>query len=326
MVKNILIILLTLLVLCAIAGGAAYFWLQQQLRPVSTDTTTQRFVVSKGQALITTAQKLADQGLIRHPQVFRYYAQFNKIDTRMQAGSYELSPSMNTSEIANTLTQGTEDTWITIPEGWRREEVAAYLASVEALTEFDEQEFLALSANSEGKLFPETYLLSKESTAKQILDLLINTYTSKITKGMADKLAASEYSEQEVLTLASIVEREGKGLENMRHVAGVLHNRLKIRMGLEVDATLQYIDGKDAQGKWWSPPNVATKASTSPYNTYKFSGIPPGPIASPGADAIAAVLDPLETSDYYYIHTPSGESYFAETLDQHNANIQKYLR
>lgn len=326
MIKNILIIGATLFTLVLLVSGAAYFWLQQQLQPVSSDTTPQTFVVTKGQALMTTAEKLVDQGLIKHPQVFRYYAQLNKIDRQMQAGSYELNPSMSTSEIAQALTLGTEDTWITIPEGWRREEVAAYLASVESLTEFDEQEFLTLSANSEGKLFPETYLIPKESTAQQLFDLLTETYTQRVTVAMAAQLAASELSENEVLVLASIIEREGKGLENMRHVAGVLHNRLEIGQALEVDATLQYIDGQDRQGKWWSPPTIDIKQSTSPYNTYKFPGIPPAPICSPGVDAVAAVLDPVETSDYYYIHTPSGESYFAETLQEHNANVQKYLR
>ncbi|MDQ5951298.1 MAG: Endolytic murein transglycosylase [Patescibacteria group bacterium] len=326
MAKNILIIALTLIALLAVTVGGAYLWIQQQLQPVSSDNTPQTFVVAKGQALVTTAQKLADQGLVRHPQVFRYYAQFNEIDTKMQAGSYDLSPSMSSAEIAQALTLGTEDTWITIPEGWRREEIAAYLASVEDLTEFDQDEFLALSATSEGKLFPETYLIPKESTADQIYDLLMTTYTAKVTTGMAEMLAASDLTEEEVVTLASIVEREGKGLENMRHVAGVLHNRLEVGQALEVDATLQYIDGQDATGKWWSPPTIDTKQSTSPYNTYKFPGLPPGPICSPGADAITAVLDPLETSDYYYIHAPSGESYFAETLEEHNANVQKYLR
>lgn len=326
MAKNILIILATVFILIGITAGAGYLWVQQQLQPVSSDTTTQTFVVSKGQALLTTARKLADQGLVRHPQVFRYYAQLNKIDTKMQAGSYKISPSMSTAEIAEALTLGTEDTWITIPEGWRREEVAAYLASVEELTEFDEEEFLALSVNSEGKLFPETYLIPKESTAEQIYDLLLATFKARISVGMEDELAASDLTEEQVLTLASIIEREGKGLENMRHVAGVLHNRLEVGQALEVDATLQYIDGQDAQGKWWSPPTVGTKQSTSPYNTYKFPGLPPGPICSPGADAITAALDPLETSDYYYIHAPSGESYFSETLEEHNANVQKYLR
>jgi UPF0755 protein len=313
-------------VLLAITASAGYLWVQQQLQPVSADTTTQKFIVAKGQALGVTAEKLADQGLVKNARVFRYYSQFNKIDTKMQAGSYELKPSMSTQEIALALTEGTEDTWITLPEGWRREEIAAYLANQEELTLFDEQEFLQLSKNSEGKLFPDTYLIPRESTAEFIYSLLTNTFERKVTEGLSEELAASSLTADEALVLASIVEREGKGFENMRHVAGVLLNRIDEGMALQADATLQYISGQDTAGKWWSPPSIDVKNSTSPYNTYKYPGLPPQPIANPGLDAITAVLDPLETNDYYYIHAPSGESYFAKTLEEHNANVDKYLR
>lgn len=326
MAKNILVITLSFVSLFIILVGGAYFWLHQQLLPVSADTTPQKFVVAKGQALGVTAQKLADQGLVRQPVVFRYYAQFNSIDRKMQAGSYELNPSMTTQEIAAALTQGTEDVWITLPEGWRREEIAAYLAGQEELTLFDEQKFLTLSQDSEGKLFPDTYLIPRESTAEQIYTLLVTTFETKVTKGLANQFAASSLTADEALVMASIVEREGKGYENMRHVAGVLVNRIDTGMPLQADATLQYISGQDTEGKWWSPPSIDIKQSTSPYNTYVYPGLPPQPIANPGMDAIKAVLDPLETSDYYYIHAPSGESYFAETLEEHNANVDKYLR
>lgn len=323
--KVFLTLLLTLfLLLIAIAGGA--FWIWSQLDPVSpTMTDAQRFVVPKGQALITTANDLQAKGLVRNAQVFRYYSQFEKLDKKMQAGSYELSPSMSTPEIARTLTQGTEDIWITLPEGWRREEVAAYLVNQE-LNSFDQEEFLALSSGEEGYLFPDTYLVPREATTEQIYTLLIGTFDQKITVGLADEIAASSMTEAEIITLASIVEREGRGETDMKHVAGILLNRLDINMALETDATLQYIAGQDSDGNWWSPPDVSVKQSASRYNTYVYPGLPPTPISNPGLVAIKAVLDPIDSDDLFYIHAPTGEAHYARTLDEHNANVNKYLR
>lgn len=325
MTKKIIIIATVILILMLGTGLSAFLWIQSQLEPVVVNAPTQQFVVGKGQALIQTALKLHEQGLIRNPQVFRYYVQYMKLDTKIQAGSYDLSPSMSAQEIALTLTEGTEDIWITIPEGWRKEEIAGYLATQD-LTQFDAEVFLDLSATSEGQLFPDTYLVPKESTPQYLYSLLTNTYKTKVTSGLTDSFEASSLSPEEVLVLASIVEREGKGYENMRHVAGVLINRIDAGMPLQADATLQYINGIDDNGKWWSAPTIDLKQSTSPYNTYMYPGLPPRPIANPGLDAIRAVLDPLPTDDLFYIHAPSGESYFAETLEEHNANVNKYLR
>lgn len=324
--KKLLLTLTGGLVLVVVLLLAVAFWVWLQLQPVAAGSTEQqRFVVAKGQSLIATANSLHEQGLIKQPQVFRYYSQFEKLDTSMQAGSYELTPSMSTPEIARALTQGTEDVWITLPEGWRREEVATYLASQE-LESFDEEEFLALTANKEGYLFPDTYLVPREATAQQLFNLLTGTFDQKITIGLAEELAASELSEQQVVTLASIVEREGRGETDMRHVSGILLNRMDIGMALETDATLQYIGGANAQGEWWAPPSVALKQMASPYNTYLYPGLPPAPIANPGLSAIKAVLDPIESDDIFYIHDTIGVPHYAKTLEEHNANVNKYLR
>ena len=144
---------------------------------------------------------------------------------------------------------------------------------------------------------------------------------------MEAEVAASGKDISEVVTLASIVEREGRSFEDMRHVAGILQNRIDLGMPLQADATLQYIVGKDKQtGKWWEQPSIEVKTSTSLYNTYKYPELPPSPICNPGLNAIKAVLDPVASDDLFYIHAPSGEAYYAETLEEHNANIDKYLR
>lgn len=305
-------------------GGAAWVW--SQLEPVSPGSTEmRRFVVSKGQSLIATASSLYDQGFVKQPQVFRYYTQFEKLDKKMQAGSYELSPGMSVPEIARALTEGSEDLWITLPEGWRREEIAEYLTEL-SLENYQAEEFLSLTAGEEGYLFPDTYLVPREITAEQLFTLFTGTFDQKVRVGLADELAAANLSEQQVITLASIVEREGRGEQNMRKISGILQNRLEIGMALQADATLQYLAGKNEDGEWWAPPNVAVKQSSSPYNTYLNPGLPPAPIANPGLAAIKAVLDPIESDDLFYIHALSGEPHYAKTLEEHNANINKYLR
>lgn len=322
-----LIFAIILAVLTVIVGVIGLIgWVMLQLQPVSpSDTQSQRFVVAKGQALVTTANNLHKSGLIKNPYVFRYYSQIEKLDTKMQAGSYDLNAAMSAPEIARALTQGTEDIWITIPEGWRREELAEYLSNQE-LENFDETEFLQLTKNKEGYLFPDTYLVPREVSAEQLFTLLTGTFDQKVTVGLADELAASSLSEEQVVTLASIVEREGRGEQDMRRVAGILLNRIDIGMALETDATLQYIAGQNNQGEWWSPPSVAVKQSSSPYNTYKYPGLPPAPIANPGLQAIKAVLDPIASDDLFYIHALTGEPHYSATLEEHNANINKYLR
>ncbi len=309
-----------------VVGGAGY-WLMQQLSAVSQTTAAkQRFVIAKGQSVIATAQKLKEAGLIQNAQVFRFYAQYKKLDMQMQAGSYELSPNMTTAEIAQKLTQGSEDIWVTLLEGWRVEEVAEYL-DAQDLPEFDAPAFTELASDSEGMIYPDTYLVPRESTTQQLYTLFTTTFEKKVEKELSQEISASQLQLRQIIILASVVEREGRGFTDMRHVAGILQNRLDLGMPLQADATLQYISGKNKQtGKWWEQPNIAVKESTSPYNTYKYPGLPAGPICNPSLNAIKAVLDPIASDDLFYIHAPSGESYYSKTLQEHNANIEKYLR
>ncbi len=297
------------------------------LQPVTTAATAkQRFVIPRGQAIKIIAQRLADEGLIRQPLAFQVYLKLNNLESKIQAGSFELSASSSASDIARRLTMGTDDIWVTIPEGWRKEEIADSLARQE-LPFFDKEAFLELAAASEGQLFPDTYLVSRDATAESIYYLLTNTFEQKVVKGLADELAASTHSLDEIIIMASLLEREATGSEQMKHVAGILWNRIEIGMPLQVDATLQYSKGYDkAQQSWWSQPLAADKQLNSPYNTYKNPGLPLGPIANPGIEAIQAAIAPAKVDDLFYIHDRSGQMHYAKTLEQHNANVQKYLR
>ncbi|MBP7768285.1 endolytic transglycosylase MltG [Candidatus Woesebacteria bacterium] len=311
----------------ALCGAAAWVW--YQLQPVSPATTaTERFVIARGQSVSATADKLVAAGLVKNALVFRLYARYKKLDTGLQAGSYKLSPSMSVMALSTALTKGTEDTWIKLLEGWRVEEIADYLASNVELTEFKRADFMALAKESEGSVFPDSYLVSKESTAEQLFNLFTTTFQKRVVTGLEKELsAAPEQDLRKVIILASIVQREARSYEDMRRVAGILQNRIKIDMALNVDATLQYIQGYDTEEKkWWAAPTIATKKSTSLYNTYAHPGLPPGPICNPGLQAIKAVLDPIESNDLFYLHAPTGKMYYSVTLEEHNQNVSRYLR
>jgi UPF0755 protein len=285
-----------------------------------------RFVVPKGQALSVIAQRLQDDDLIKSKWAFRFVVYKNNLANKIQAGSFELSANMNTWQIADALTVGTDDVWVTLPEGWRREEIAESL-SKQGLGSFNAEEFLNLSKGLEGQLFPDTYLVPREITSATLLSLLKNTFASKITSPLSKEISDSKLSLNEILTLASLIQRESANDSEMPLVAQILLNRLNIGMPLQVDATLQYIKGfNKTELSWWSTPLAEDKKLDSLYNTYKNSSLPPGPICNPGQAAIKAVLSPSPTVALYYIHDNFGKIHTANTLEEHNLNVNKYLR
>jgi len=295
--------------------------------PVSAQKTASKtFVVPKGQAISIIGQRLQQEGLIKNALIFRLIVKRDNLANKIQAGSFELSSNMSPDEIASALTKGTNDVWITIVEGWRIEEIAQMLARQE-LPEFDSEEFIKLSQGQEGYLYPDTYLIPKLSTASAIYSLLTNTFEKKVTQGLSEEIVASSKSFNEILVMASILEREAKGYEQMRQVAGVLWHRIEIGMPLQADATLQYVRGYNkTEDSWWASPSAEDKQLKSVFNTYQNPGLPPTPIANPGIDAIKAAIDPIETNNLFYIHDRRGNLHFAVTLDEHNQNVQKYLR
>jgi UPF0755 protein len=324
-----LLTFLTILAFLGIVFSIGLFWYGFQLiKPVdSTQKQTVSFVIPKGQAVAVVANRLEEEELIRSALAFRIAAKLNGFESAIQSGSFNISPAMTPSQIGQTLTSGSEDVWITLLEGWRTEEIAQSIAAQEELSLFDEDEFLSLAVSSEGRLYPDSYLVPKEFTAQQIYSLLTNTFQTKVLDGLEKEIAASDRDFEDVLVMASIVEREGRGYEQMRQVAGILWNRVDIGMALQADATLQYIAGYNtATQGWWSPPNVAVKSIESPFNTYLNPGLPPRPIANPSYEAIRATLNPAESDYLFYIHDGQGVMHYATILDEHNRNIDRYLR
>lgn len=267
-------------------------------------------VVIRGAAIDTIGRQLQQAGLIKSVAAFKLMVMKLGVSKSIQAGDFRLDGKMSLAEIVTGLTHGSLDVWVTLPEGWRREQMAQKLA--EELIGFDEPEFLTATTNLEGYLFPDTYLVPREATAGAVVRLLTETFYKKV--GVVNK---------DTVILASIVEREAVGSEDRQLVADILTKRLKVGMGLNADATLQYALGKP--DNWWPVPTASDKLVNSAYNTYKYKGLPPAPIANPGLAVITAARDAQDTPYVYYLHDAEGKIHPAKTLKEHQVNIVQYL-
>ena len=329
-----LLFLISLLVL----GGLFYIgglrWWIENSKSVGSDEAEQRFVVPKGYSASQISSRLEEQGLIKSALAFKIFVQVKGLAKKVQAGEYDVSPSLSLSQLVDKLTHGPNEVWVTIPEGLRREEiierfiVAFGLSSNQA--NIFRAEFLGETEGKEGFLFPETYLFPKTSPASLVAQKLIQTFDVKVDEKIKDDIDKTGYSLDELVTLASMIERETLSSAERPVVAGILIKRLEYDWPLQVDATLQYaIAGEDCEGKaecnWWPLLSGESFETNSPYNTYKYIGFPPAPIASPGLTSIKAAVYPEESDYWYYLHSEDGEIHYARTLEEHNRNKRDFL-
>jgi len=315
MVKKFLFALLALTVLFV---GSIY-WFYQNIRPVSSDKSFSNFIISKGQSAASVANKLQSAGLIRNALAFRIYIRTTGQSGKIQTGEFRLSPSYSLFQVIDTLSKGPIEIWVTIPEGLRREEIATKFSQGLDRDSVFTKEFLEASTDYEGMLFPDTYLFPKDSSASAIVNKMVRNFGAK-TNNLG---AVSGLTFDQRLVLASILERETKTDQERPIVAGILINRLDLCMPLQVDASVQYALGTPKD--WWPILSREDLKINSKFNTYKFPGLPPKPIANPGLSAIIAAFNPSSSDYLYYIHDTSGQIHYAKTLDEHNENIRKYL-
>ncbi len=296
-------------------------WWTRGTSPANSKNNTPKiFIVEQGEGVRSIARNLKDQGLIKDPTVFFLLTKQTGLDNKIQAGSFRLNPSMTAREIAQSLTVGTEDIWITIPEGQRAGEIADTLEKL--MPNYDSSWEAELQKN-EGYLFPDTYLLPKDADVNAVVKIMTDNFNSKYATLDTSKV---NLTENEIVTLASLIEREARHAEDRPIVSSVIHNRLDIGMKLDIDATLQYIKGYDSVSKKWWPNNITNedKQSTSLYNTYGRAGLPPAPISNPGILSLQAAVNPDETPYLYYITDKNGVNRYAQTLDEHEENISTY--
>lgn len=305
--------------------GLLALWLWGTAPVNSKDTSQKIFVIQKGEPTVRIAENLKRQGLIRDEQVFLLFVKFRGLENKIQAGDFRLSPSMKPSDIAQLLTHGSLDRWITIIEGWRAEEIAEVLKK--EIETYDPKWVLELKKR-EGFLFPDTYLIPKDTDISFILARFEENFNQKMRKKMHDDLKKQGLTPQEAIILASLIEREAKFAQDRPKVASVILNRLEIGMKLDIDATVQYALGYQTGEKtWWKKKLTNGDLKTnSPFNTYVYAGLPPKPIANPGLSSIEAAISPAQTNFLYYLSDKDGHIHFAETFEEHEENIEKYLR
>lgn len=316
--KKILPLLIISIAIFFIARG----WWSSQLAAVSADTSTQVFVVSKRETFAKLTSELKQQELIKSPWAFTLLAKQSGLGSKIQTGTFNLSPSMPAGEILRTLTSEPQDLWVTLLEGWRIEEMAAELSS-----KFKVQNAKFVRLAKEGYMFPDTYLFSNDVTEEQIVQKLENTFEQRYTDDLRLKIRALGLSENQGVILASIVEREARSDQVRQMVASILLKRYKIGMGLNADATIQYALGYQSKEKsWWKRHLTSEDLKVdSPFNTYIYVGLPPAPIANPSLSSLKAVASANFTTPYlYYYHDFKGNSYYAKTLEEHNANVANH--
>lgn len=306
-------------------------WYRANLNPVgagSSDSIV--FVIPKGQSVKTILRRLEEDRLIQSAKAAELYLYVGNNQNSLQAGSFRLSPGDSVSEIVEKLKHGTLDLWVTIPEGWRSEQIVDELVKTGYFPDVEKEELYRKFQTTEGYLFPDTYLFARTATPDQVINKMTDTFKGKV-RTITDQPISSLTHQ---LILASLVEREAKHDRDRPLVASVLTNRLKIGMALQVDATLQFSKANaddelrmtNDEFNWWPTITASDKSVDSPYNTYAHPGLPPGPIANPGLESIKAAMEPAQTDYLYYLSEPDGATHYAKTLAEHNENIRKYLR
>lgn len=302
MIKKI--ILITLIVIVAAAVGFEIYFLRALNQKKSGEEKS--FMVESGQSTKEIAQNLKNENLIVSAFVFELYAKLRA--ELIQVGIYRLSPSQSAKEILEILASGKASEYqATIPEGWRLTQIDAQLAEKGIITAGD---LISIASADEGYLFPDTYRFLPHSSAEGVRQIFKDNFNKK-TAGLN--------LSRENLILASIVEREAKFDEDRSKIAGVYLNRLEKKMKLEADPTIQY-----AKGSWDPIKTSDYKTNSSPYNTYLYEGLPPGPICNPGLKSIEAVLKPEKNGFLFFFHTSDGHAVYSTTAEEHAENLKKY--
>lgn len=306
-------------------------WYLVSIQPVTPQINNQStFEISSGSSLAQIINNLSAQKLIRSRTAFKITVMRLGLQNKLQAGFFQLSPSMNATEIAKSLTKAqTKQVRVTIPEGLRAQEINQILSKSFANIEgakYSSTEFSTLTKELEGKLFPDTYDFEIKATTADVVNRLTTQYKSVI-----DSQKITPEKEKHILVVASLLEREAANSNEMPQIAGVIEKRLLNSWPLQIDATVQYALAsktcKKLDCQWWKPGlTLDDLAIDSPYNTYKNQGLPPAPISNPGRDALKAAASPVSSSAWFYLHDPKGQIYFADTIEQHNKNVCLYLK
>jgi UPF0755 protein len=280
------------------------------------------FQINLGESPISVANRLEAEGVIPDARSFRNYLVYAGLDTQIQAGNYSLSPASSTIQIAHSLLDATpSEIPFVVLAGWRVEEIADSLPS--SGLKIQPELFLNEVQNRglEGYLFPGTYTVPRTISTEGLIDILVTAFEAALTPEIKDGFTKQGLTVSDGVKLASIIEREAVIDSEKPLIASVFLNRLAIGMKLESDPTVQYSIGfNQSQATWWTNPiSISDLNVHSEYNTYRYSGLPPGPICNPSLESLRAVALPAKTPYYYFRATcdGSGQHNFSETYEEH---------
>jgi UPF0755 protein len=323
-------LILFMLIIIILPVSLAGFWMQSFITTAVPPAMTEAIEIKPGSSFTRIANQLEQAGVISDAQRFTLLARWREAAAKIHAGEYLFENAATPDEVLNRLIAGDIRKFqVTIPEGFNLKEIAARLARTEIAAAEDflslcyDDSFikaLGIEAGSlEGYLFPETYTYSSSTTAHQLLRTMVEQLNKQLSPALLKKAESLNLNRHELLTLASIIQKEAGNVMEMPLISAVFHNRLKRGIALQADPTVIY-GIKNFDG------NLTRKHLETPtaYNTYRKRGLPPGPIACPGAFALHAAANPAKTRDLYFVARGDGTHEFNETLKEHNRAVRRY--
>lgn len=293
-----------------------------QILPTSFSNEQIHFVIPLETKQVEIIRRLKSENFIRNEKIFSFILSIIRFPGAIEPGAYQLSRNMNTFQIADILLNHPYQKWIVLVPGLRIEQVAERLAKKFNWDSAKTKEFL--SAGKEGYMYPDTYLLNTDYSPSDVARRLIANFNEKFDSKIRQDLLNQDVRNDTAVKIASLIERESGGDEDKALIAGIIWNRLDKGMRLQIDATIQYVLG--TPNDWWpmvKPPNMKTE---SPYNTYLYKGLTPGPICNPSLASIKAATYPSETNCIFYLHDRAKQIHCAVTYEEHLNNIEKYLK
>ncbi|MDG2051875.1 MAG: endolytic transglycosylase MltG [Myxococcota bacterium] len=325
--------MLAAVVLVLVVGVLGVRKAEELLQPAAERPAPELFRVEAGESMSGIARRLQERGLLRSARATRWLARYEGLDGQLQVGEYELSPDQTPESILGMITTGRVKTWsLTIPEGSRAAEIAQRLedqglgeasAFIQAANDPEWAAALGVPGSSlEGYLYPDTYTLPRGLSEREITAIMVREFNRVWSERIAPLARQSGLSQNEIVTLASIVEKETAEPSERPLIAAVFLNRLDRGMRLETDPTVIYgipdFDGNLTRAH--------LRDRNNPYNTYRIEALPPGPIANPGIEALQAVVEPAETRFLYFVSRNDGTHEFSATYREHEEAVTEYQR
>ncbi len=317
----------------------------RQIHKISiTDKQSYTFQIKESETLYEVTQNLEEQKIIKSASLLRKYLSYKNLDTKVHVGFFTVNAPITIASVANSFDKPTyNEESLTLLPGWNLRDVAKYLEEQDiisqkkfiklvgetAVTKTKREDFesfiikdLSKNLSLEGYLAPDSFRFFVDEEPEKIIQKLLDHRSGQFTDQMLADIKSQDKTIHEIMTMASVIEREVRGAEDRKKVSDIFWRRVNAGWGMQADSTVHYLTAKSG--------DVFTtkedRQSDSPWNTYKYRGLPPGPISLPSVDSIMAAIYPTKNDAWYFITTFDGEVKYGETLDQHNANVQKYLR